>query len=101
MSLDLPEVKIPDVWSLPPVKVEREHVPPFPFTAIVGQPHMKRAVMLALVNPLVESILLFGDAETGKGTVLRGGTALLDPSIPVGEIPLNVTRVQLFGVGEG
>ncbi len=50
---------------------------PFPFLAIVGQPEMKLALMLALVNPNVGGVLLIGPRGTGKTTAVRSLIDLL------------------------
>ncbi len=49
----------------------------FPFSAIVGQEEMKRALMIAAVDPSVGGVLVFGDRGTGKSTAVRGLAALL------------------------
>ena len=38
---------------------------PFPFSAIVGQDEMKRAILVAAVDPGVGGVLVFGDRGTG------------------------------------
>ena len=50
---------------------------PFPFSAIVGQDEMKRAVLVAAVDPSVGGVLVFGDRGTGKSTAVRALAALL------------------------
>ena len=49
----------------------------FPFSAIVGQEEMKRALMIAAVDPSVGGVLVFGDRGTGKSTAVRALAALL------------------------
>ncbi len=49
----------------------------FPFSAIVGQEEMKRAILIAAVDPRVGGVLVFGDRGTGKSTAVRGLAALL------------------------
>jgi magnesium chelatase subunit I len=44
---------------------------PFPFLALVGQPEMKLALMLSLVNPNIGGVLLIGPRGTGKTTAVR------------------------------
>ena len=39
---------------------------PYPFSAIVGQDEMKRALILAAVDASIGGILVFGDRGTGK-----------------------------------
>jgi magnesium chelatase subunit I len=52
---------------------------PFPFSAIVGQDEMKRAILIAAVDPSVGGVLVFGDRGTGKSTAVRALAALLPP----------------------
>ena len=52
-------------------------MPPFPFTAIVAQEEMKRALLIAAVDPSVGGVLVFGDRGTGKSTAVRALAALL------------------------
>ena len=54
----------------------------YPFSAIVGQEEMKRALLLAAVDPTIGGILVFGDRGTGKSTAVRGLAGLL-PSMTV------------------
>ena len=49
----------------------------FPFSAIVGQEEMKRAILIAAVEPAIGGVLVFGDRGTGKSTAIRGLAALL------------------------
>lgn len=58
--------------------VPRVHAaPPFPFSAIVGQEEMKRAILVAAIDPSLGGVLVFGDRGTGKSTAVRGLAALL------------------------
>ncbi len=50
---------------------------PFPFTALVGQPEMKLALVLALINPSIGGVLLLGPRGTGKTTAVRSLIHLL------------------------
>jgi magnesium chelatase subunit I len=50
---------------------------PFPFAAIVGQEDMKKALLMAAVEPLLGGVLIFGDRGTGKSTAVRALADLL------------------------
>ncbi len=54
----------------------------YPFSAIVGQAEMKRALLIAAVDPGVGGVMIFGDRGTGKSTAVRAMPALL-PAMPV------------------
>lgn len=54
----------------------------YPFTAIVGQERMKRALVLNAVNPKIGGVLIRGERGTGKSTAARAMAALL-PQIEV------------------
>ena len=49
----------------------------YPFSAIVGQEEMKRALMIAAVDASIGGVLVFGDRGTGKSTAVRSLAALL------------------------
>ncbi len=49
----------------------------YPFSAIVAQEEMKRALLIAAVDPTVGGVLVFGDRGTGKSTAIRALAALL------------------------
>ncbi len=56
--------------------------PIYPFTAIVGQERMKRALVLNAVDPRIGGVLIRGERGTGKSTAARAMAALL-PQIEV------------------
>jgi magnesium chelatase subunit I len=58
--------------------------PVYPFSAIVGQAEMKRALLVAAVDPGVGGVMIFGDRGTGKSTAVRAMPALLPPMLVVG-----------------
>lgn len=51
----------------------------FPFSALVGQDEMKRAMVLAAIDASVGGVLAFGDRGSGKSTAVRGLSDLLPP----------------------
>ena len=62
---------------------------PYPFSAIVGQDEMKRALILAAVDPSIGGILVFGDRGTGKSTAVRALAGLLPPMMVAGDCRYN------------
>jgi len=51
--------------------------PHYPLLALVGQTEMKIALVLNLINPLIDGVLLIGPRGTGKTTAVRGLIDLL------------------------
>lgn len=51
----------------------------YPFSAIVGQDDMKRALLVAAVDPTIGGVMAFGDRGAGKSTAVRALAALLPP----------------------
>jgi len=62
---------------------------PFPFSAIVGQTDMKRAMTLTAIDQSIGGVLVFGDRGTGKSTAVRALAALLPPIRAVKSCPVN------------
>lgn len=54
----------------------------FPFTSIVGQERMRRALILNAVNPRIGGVLIRGERGTAKSTAARALAALL-PEVQV------------------
>ncbi len=52
-------------------------IPVFPFSAIVGQNEVRRALIAAAVEPAIGGILILGDRGTGKSTSVRALAGLL------------------------
>jgi magnesium chelatase subunit D len=68
----------------------------FPFSAVVGQPDVKLALMLAAVDRAIGGVLLRGQKGSAKTTLARGLAALLGDS-PFVELPLGTTEDRLVG----
>ncbi len=68
----------------------------YPFAAIVGQPEMKLALLLAAVDWRL-GVLLRGDKGSGKTTAARGLAALLPPPAPFINLPIGTTEDRLLG----
>ena len=83
----------------------------FPFSAIVGQAEMKRALTLTAVDPTIGGVLVFGDRGTGKSTAVRSLAALLPPieiargsaynAPPVGDEPSEIVPTPVVDLPLG
>ncbi|HEY1946955.1 MAG TPA: VWA domain-containing protein [Bryobacteraceae bacterium] len=68
----------------------------YPFSAIVGQPELKLALLLAAIDGRL-SVLLRGDKGAGKSTAARALTQLLPAESPFINLPLGATEDRLLG----
>ncbi|MEX6625808.1 AAA family ATPase [Tenacibaculum salmonis] len=71
----------------------------FPFSAIVGQDNFKLALILNLVDPLIGGVLAIGDKGTGKTTLIRSLTSLMEnqQKHPFVNLPIGVSEDRLLG----
>ncbi|MCL4251216.1 MAG: ATP-binding protein [Anaerolineae bacterium] len=63
--------------------------PVYPFTAIVGQERMKRALILNAIDMRIGGVLIRGERGTGKSTAARALAALLPEIDVVADSPYN------------
>ena len=70
----------------------------FPFTAIVGQTSMKRALILNAVNPKIGGVLVRGKKGTAKSTAVRSLAALLPEVTVVQGCPYNCSPEERQGL---
>ena len=68
----------------------------YPFSAIVGQEDLKKALILNVINPSIGGVLIRGEKGTAKSTAVRALSMLL-PEIKVVTLPLNATEDQVVG----
>jgi magnesium chelatase subunit D len=61
--------------------------PSFPFSAIVGQEMLKRALLLAVIQPSLGGVLIRGTKGVAKSTAVRALAALLPPVETVAGCP--------------
>lgn len=70
--------------------------PTFPFSALIGQPELRQALLLAAIDPGIGGVLIEGPRGTAKSTSARALAELL----PDGEfvtLPLGASEEQLLG----
>jgi magnesium chelatase subunit D len=68
----------------------------YPFAAIVGQPELKLALLLASVDWRL-SVLLKGDKGSGKSTAARALAGILPANAPFVNLPIGTTEDRLLG----
>jgi magnesium chelatase subunit D len=68
----------------------------FPFVAITGQTLLKKALLLALVDPKIGGVLISGSRGSAKSTLVRG-LQELEKSMPVVTLPLGASEEMVTG----
>lgn len=68
----------------------------FPFSAIVGQEAMKRALLISAIDPTIGGVLVFGDRGTGKSTAVRALAQLLPKMKVVDGSPYNIDPAKVI-----
>src|SRR5690349_17145577 len=70
--------------------------PSFPFSALVGQAALQRALLLGVIQPSLGGVLVRGTKGVAKSTAVRALAALLPP-LPLVELPLGATEDRVLG----
>lgn len=68
----------------------------FPFSAIIGQEDVKKALILAAIQPSIQGVLIVGEKGTAKSTLVRSFARLMAPDFLV-ECPISITEDRLVG----
>src|SRR5215472_7197654 len=68
----------------------------YPFAAIVGQPQLKLALLLASIDWRL-SVLLKGDKGSGKSTAARALAGILPAGAPFINLPIGTSEDRLLG----
>lgn len=71
--------------------------PQYPFSAIVGQSRLKRALLINAIDPRIGGVLVRGQKGSAKTTAVRGLARLLGAAAPLVELPLGCTEDRLLG----
>lgn len=72
----------------------------FPFTAIEGQERLKEAMVLAVTDPSIGGVLAMGEKGTGKTTVARSLSQLMDRELenfPFVDLPIGASEDRVLG----
>lgn len=75
----------------------------YPFSAIVGQDELKKALLLCAVNPGIGGVLIKGEKGTAKSTAVRGLAEVMPPTTHTGEpvpfvdLPLGASEDRVLG----
>lgn len=87
---------------VPTASLEAATRPAFPFSALIGQPGLQRALLLAAIDPAIGGVLVSGPRGTAKSTAARSLAALLPGThaaspAPFVTLPLAASVEQLVG----
>ncbi|WP_456385535.1 ATP-binding protein [Desulfolithobacter sp.] len=74
------------------------HLHLYPFTAIVGQEKMKKALVLNIINPTLSGVLIRGEKGTAKSTAVRALAQILPEIEVVRDCPFQLAPTGSHGV---
>ena len=63
----------------------------YPFSAIIGQEQMKKALILNIINPKIGGVLINGEKGTAKSTIVRSLSDFIDLNGDINKIEKNIT----------
>jgi len=72
-------------------------VPPYPLSAVVGQPELVMALVLAGVDRRIGGVLLRGQKGSAKTTAARGLAQVLPGPAPFVELPVGASEDRVVG----
>lgn len=75
-------------------------MPPYPFSALVGQEEMVQALLVSAVDPSLGGVLVLGHRGTGKSTAVRGLPGVLPAIESVRGCPYNCAPDRTAGLCE-
>jgi magnesium chelatase subunit I len=67
-----------------------------PYSYLIGQDDLKRALELAYVEPRIGGVLISGERGTAKSTAVRSFALMMYGKLPV-TLPLNATDDRILG----
>ena len=70
----------------------------YPFAAIIGQEEMKRALMLAVVEPAIGGVMIMGHRGTGKSTTVRALAGVMPRIAVIDGCPFNCAPGRAAGL---
>jgi magnesium chelatase subunit I len=72
----------------------------YPFVAIIGQEEMKRALILATIEPAIGGVMIMGHRGTGKSTTVRALAGMMPRIKAVAGCPYNCAPAATAGLCE-
>jgi magnesium chelatase subunit I len=82
------------------MKDRHNNSPVYPFVAIVAQDEMKRALILAAIDPAIGGVMIMGHRGTGKSTSVRALAGMMPPIKTVLDCPFHCLPNEPAGLCE-